>query len=145
MRLIFIYRWLELLSRDFSACTRKSASLPPFLFCFSLAFLLFQPFVSPRQSHHVASRSLLEPAAKRSRTGSLEEVGVDARAEVTPAPERSQGRAPVRFDASISTSTTVSSLCHLPHSLLSPSHRPFCLLMSNRLLFALERYRHFGR
>lgn len=149
MRLIFIYRWLELLWRDFSACTRKSASLslslPFFLFRFSLAFVLFQPFVSPRQSRDVASRSLLEPAAKRSRTGSLEEVGVGARAEVTAAPERSRGRAPERSDASIATCTTVSSSCHLPRSLLSPSHRPFCLLTCNRVFFALERYHRFGK
>lgn len=41
-------------------------------------------------------------SAERSRDDPPEEVGAGARAEVTPAPRWSRGRAPVRFDAFLS-------------------------------------------
>lgn len=89
VRLIFIYRWLGIESHDSSACTTRK--------------LGGDSLYSPPSSFFLSTRCPHGKAARR------EEVGTE-RAEVTPAPRRSRGRAPpVRFDAFLSPPPPPSS------------------------------------
>ncbi|KAG7208020.1 hypothetical protein KM043_009600 [Ampulex compressa] len=110
-------------SRDSGACTRKEC-LPAAAEPVGRWFFSF--FTVPR--FHGCLGTAVEPA-EHPRDRTLEEAGVGVRAEVTPAPRRSRGRAPVRSDAFLSHPPLLAALClryviFLTRSFLIP-RRPF--------------------
>lgn len=98
-----IYLSLAGIARDSNACTRKPVCPPPFASPFRFFFSAALAFVLLHGDAWFSSFGIVVWWKQRKRNAReptrWEEVEVGARAEVTPAPGRSRGRAPVRSDA----------------------------------------------
>lgn len=121
MHLIFIYRWPECAGRRRAilasapgavrrGAARRGQRLPTPAVGVYFLLLLFQGSAIP-------SGSLNRDRNRGNSCETRRRVGIGVRAEVTPAPRRSRGRAPVRSDAFLSrfplSGSTMSPLRHL--------------------------------
>lgn len=144
-----IYLSLAGIARDSSACTRKRVCPPSFLSApplsaqprFSLPAAFGFRFSSTEETRTGLGIVVWRKQRRRNARDTelrWEEVEVGARAEVTPAPGRSRGRAPVRSDAFSYRILHCQPLClryviFLTRFFSPRSYRPFCLLTLNPL------------